>query len=332
MNGKIALEEHLSTPANDSAWDDQGEATRNGIDYTNDIKRRLHDTELRLKDMDVCGIRHTILSLTSPGTQAQADGARAADFAKATNDYIAEKFVAVAPRRFSAFATVSLHDPKAAADELERAVKSLGAKGALINGYTNTADGEMRYLDEAPVWEFWDRVAQLNVPVYLHPREPRPGDGLRIYRGYESLVGSAWGFAFETSTHAVRLMMSGLFDKYPNLTVILGHLGEGLSFLLPRCEHRLYKQRHGSGLGKNRKPLTEYLRSNFYVTTSGHFHTNALNNALAELGEDRVMFSVDYPYEDMHEGSPWFDKLQLAKPLMEKIAFGNAQRLFKLPQ
>lgn len=329
MEPKICLENHTSTPVNDRSWDDRGEADRNGAAYTKDVKKRLIETELRLKDMDDCGIAHAILSLTSPGTQALADAAQATDFAKTANDYIAETYVAAAPKRFSAWATVALNDPKAAANELERAVTKLGAKGALINGYTNL-DGDVRYLDEAPVWDFWERVATLDVPVYLHPREPALGAGRRIYDGYSSLIGSAWGFASETAGHAVRLIMSGVFDRFPNLTVVLGHFGEGLSFLLPRCEHRLYKQRNGNGLGKNIRPLTDYLRTNFYATSSGHFHTPSMESALLAFGEDRVVFSTDYPYEDMHEAAQWFDHLVLPTPLRRKLARDNAARLMQI--
>lgn len=329
MINKICLENHVSTPANDAAWDDSGEAARNGVAYTKDVKKRLRETSQRLADMDACGIAQAVLSLTSPGTQALTDAAKATDFAKAANDYIAETYVAAAPQRFSAWATVALNDPKAAADELERAVTQLGAKGALINGYTNL-DGDLRYLDEAPVWAFWERAEALGVPVYLHPREPASGDGWRIYRDYSSLIGSAWGFAAETAGHAVRLIMSGLFDHFPNLTVTIGHFGEGLSFLLPRCEHRLYKQCRGSGLGRNERPLTDYLRTNFYATSSGHFHTPSLESALLAFGEDRVVFAADYPYEDLHEAAKWFDALVLPAPLLQKLARDNAAKLLRL--
>src|ERR1700723_1218812 len=135
-----------------------------------------------------------------------------------------------------------LQDPAAAARELERAVKDLGFVGANINGYTNIGDeNTARYLDEAPVWDFWGHVQELNVPVYLHPKIPLPSQQ-RIFEGYEGLLGSAWGFGFETSTHALRLILSGLFDRYPKLKLILGHLGEALPFTLPRVEHRLRHQ------------------------------------------------------------------------------------------
>lgn len=331
MQGKIALEEHVSTDENNKLWDASGEAARNGKAYMEDVERRLLDTEKRLDDMDRCGIETTILSLTSPGAQSIPDRAQAVDFARRTNDLIAERYIAPHGGRFHGFATVALQDPRAAADELERAVRQLGMKGALINGYTNIGDDDtVLYLDVEPVREFWERAARLDVPVYLHPREPLQSQR-RIYEGYSSLVGSAWGFAHETSTHAVRLMLSGLFDAYPNLTIILGHLGEGLPQLLPRLEWRLQKQKDGEGLGRARKTPGEYFRNNFYLTTSGHFHTKSLQNAIAELGSDRLMFSVDYPYESMEPAATWFDGALLSETDRSKIGRENAKRLFRLP-
>lgn len=330
MKGKIVLEEHLSTPLNNSFWDAAGEAARNGKAYMDDVEARLVDVDRRLEDMDRNGIDIAILSLTSPGAQSILDPREAVAFARETNDEIAERLTSRDPERLRAFATVALQSPGEAADELERAVKDLGMLGSLINGYTNIGSMHAaQYLDETPVWEFWDRVAQLDVPVYLHPREPLPALQ-RIYDGYPSLVGSAWGFAHETATHAIRLMLSGLFDRYPNLTIILGHLGEGLPLMLPRLEHRLRMQHDGIGLGQAKRTVGEYLSRNFYITTSGHFHTAGLHSAIGEIGIDRVMFSVDYPYENMAMASDWFDGAVIAENDREKIGRGNAMRLFKL--
>lgn len=237
---KIALEEHIES----SDFPATGNHPFVREDYFSDVERRLQDYKLRLEGMDKAGIGTTIVSLTQPGIEGITDPAKAVEMAKRTNDHIANFFVKNAPGRLYGFAAIPLQDPKAAADELERAVKTLGAKGALVNGIGG--ENEARYLDEAPVWEFWERVAALNVPVvYLHPRMPLPGQQ-RIYAGYPALVGSPWGFGIETSTHAVRLILSGLFDKYPNLTVILGHLGEALPFTLPRLGSRLRHQNPGS--------------------------------------------------------------------------------------
>lgn len=327
---KIALEEHLITDEYDRLWDSAEEAARNGEEYMADVRRRLPDPAIRLADMDHHGIETMIMSLTSPGVQGVHDTGKARDLARRTNDHITEAFVRPYRGRFHAFACVALQDPRAAADELERAVKDLGMKGALVNGFTNLGGADTaRYLDDPQVWEFWERVAQLRVPVYLHPREPLPSQR-RIYDGYPELLGSAWAFAVETATHAVRLMLSGLFDTYPDLRIILGHLGEGLPQLLPRLEHRLYMQRRGATPVRAAKTVGEYFRRNFYVTTSGHFHSKSLLNAIAEIGVERVMFSVDTPYEYAETASSWFDTVPLTEADRRLIGRENARRLFGL--
>ena len=329
MEGKIALEEHFSTDQNNKFWNAKGEEDRNGVAYARDIERRLLDPAACVREMDRAGIELCILSLTSPGVQSVTDPAQALALARSSNDY-AHSLLRKYPWRFAAFASVPLQDPKGAGDELERAVGELGLKGALINGFTNTGPDEaVRYLDEEPAWEFWDRVSTLNVPVYLHPREQLPSQQ-RAIKGYPELGGSAWGFAIETSTHAVRLMLSGLFDKYPNLQVILGHLGEGLPFMLPRLQHRLDEQREGAKGSKALRRPSYYFSNNFYITTSGHFHTKQLREAIAQIGADRVLFSVDYPYEQMDQGSRWFDDLELDNTTKGAVGRGNANKLFSL--
>jgi 2,3-dihydroxybenzoate decarboxylase len=330
MNGKIALEEHFSNAENNRLWNSTLEASRNGKEYMADAERRLVDCELRLAEMDRFGIETAIVSLTSPGAQSILDPQLASDFARRTNDEVTKLFVEPHKGRFYAFATVALQNPRAAADELERAVKYLGMKGALINGYTNVGDpNTAQYLDEPPVWEFWERVAELNVPVYLHPREPLPAQR-RLYEGYPELIGSAWVFAHETGTHAVRLMLSGLFDKYPKIQVILGHLGEGLSQLLPRLEWRLHMQCHGVRGAQNQRKVSEYYSNNFYLTTSGHFHTAALIDSMNEVGADRILFAIDYPYEYTETAATWFDHVPIAGNDRIKIGCENARQLFHL--
>ena len=328
MNGKIALEEHISSAAMNALWDDAGEASRNGKAYMEWVEGRLLDVPERLADMDQYGIATTILSMTSPGVQGIVDVEEAVASALATNDYVHATFVRPHPDRFAFFGCVTLQDPEAASTELRRAVTELGAKGALINGYTNVGDSHTaRYLDEPENEPFWATVAELDVPVYLHPREPLPSQ-TRIYDGYSSLVGSAWAFGHETATHAVRLMLSGLFDRHPGIQIILGHLGEGLPFTLPRLEHRLYMQRHGAGLGSATEPVSHYFNRNFLITTSGHFHTRTLECAIGEIGSDRVMFSVDYPYETMQEAAAWFDASLLCANDRLKVGRDNAARIF----
>ena len=328
MQDKWALEEHLSTPENNKLWDDSGEAARNGKRYMDYVDSHLLDVDERIKIMDATGVERTILSLTSPGIQSITDTELAVKVARDTNDLVKRNFVDQRPGRLSMFACLPTQDGAAAAAELRRAVGELGAVGALINGYTNVTDADTaRYLDDDAYEPMWAAVADLGVPVYLHPREPLPVQQA-ICAGYESLVGSAWGFAHETATHAVRLMLSGLFDRHPGVQVILGHLAEGLPFLLPRLEHRLDKQQDGAGLGTARRKVSEYFSDNFYATTSGHFHTRTLFNTIAELGVDRVMFSADYPYETMEEAAGWFDSSLLSANDARKIGRENARRLF----
>lgn len=332
MEGKIAVEEHFSTELNNRHWDAKGEEGRNGRDYAKDIERRLLEPELCVREMDRAGIELCIMSLTSPGVQGVVDPGEAVELARSANDYAAS-FIKRYPSRFSAFASVALQSPAAAADELERAVTELGFKGALVNGYTNTGRGEqVRYMDEEPAMPFWDRVAKLNVPVYLHPREPLPSQ-TRAIKGYPELGGSAWAFAYETASHAIRLMFSGVLDMYPNVQVILGHLGEGLPLLLPRLQHRLDEQREGEAGRRCRRRVSHYFAENFWLTTSGHFHSKQLRHAVDQVGADRVLFSVDYPYEQMDVAGRWFDDMTLADEVKVKVGRENANQLFglKLP-
>lgn len=329
MEGKIALEEHFSTELNNRYWNAKGEEGRNGRGYAQDVERRLLDPEACLVEMDRAGVEFAIMSLTSPGVQSVTDPKQALELARSANDYAAD-FIKAHPDRFSAFAAVPMQTPDKAADELERAVGELGLKGALINGYSNLGpDDHIQYLDEEPAWAFWERVSKLNVPVYLHPREPLASQ-MRSIKGYPELGGSAWAFGYETASHAVRLMLSGVFDKYPNVQVILGHLGEGLPYLLPRMQHRIDEQREGEKGSKAKRRSGYYLANNLWITTSGHFHTKPLLEAIEQIGAERIMFSVDYPYEQMDSGGRWFDDMRLDNATKLKLGRENAARLFKL--
>jgi gamma-resorcylate decarboxylase len=334
VEGKIALEEHFylssfeAYGADGSALDGAGKAQNYDQGYFSSLQKGLSDVKLRLADMDRCGIECMILSLTQPGIQGIPDRTIAVDTAKRMNDDLAG-ILAAHPNRFAGFAAVALQDVRAAGDELERAVSQLGFKGALINGYSNIGDmNTAQYLDEPPVWDFWARVESLGVPVYLHPRSPLPNQR-RAYEGYPVLADSPWGFGAETGIHTLRLILSGLFDRFPRLRIILGHLGEGLPFLLYRTESRL---RHMSSKvrGRQLKPVTSYLRENFYLTTAGAFRTQALLDTLLEVGSDRVLFSVDSPYETVQEQSDWFDSLPISETDRRKIGRGNALQLLRL--
>jgi gamma-resorcylate decarboxylase len=335
MQGKIALEEHFFLPsfaaygADPSPLDGATKAHNYVPAYFADVQKRLGDGSLRLRDMDRCGIECMVLSLTQPGIQSIPDRAIAVETAKRMNDDLAEHFLSAHPNRFAGFAAVALQDVSAAGDELQRAISKLGFKGVMINGYTNIGDmNTAQYLDEPPVWDFWARVEALDVPVYLHPRSPLPNQR-RVYEGYPVLADAPWGFGAETAVHTLRLILSGLFDRFPRLRVILGHQGEGLPFLLPRVESRL---RHASPevRGRQLKPVTSYLRENFYLTTAGAFRTQALIDTLLEVGSDQVLFSVDYPYETVQEQSDWFESLPISEDDRLKIGRTNARRLLRL--
>ncbi|EFV12800.1 amidohydrolase family protein [Segniliparus rugosus] len=332
MFHKVVLEEHVSTPRNNELWDSTGEAARNGKDYMEQVDKDLLEVDRRVAKLKAHGIGYSILSLTSPGIQGIADPSLATEVAIETNDYVKKNYVDKYPQTLGFFAAVAVQEPHKAAAELERAVAELGAHGAMINGYYNVSGQDAGvYLDHEDAEPFWAKASELDVPVYLHPREARPS-GQALYEPYGSLVGSAWGFAHETATHALRLILSGLFDRFPNIQIILGHQGEGLPQMIPRVASRLRKQRHGSGLGANQLPVEHYFHNNFYATTSGHFHTKSLYNTLDELGVDRTLFSIDYPYEDIEEGVAWFDNALLAENDRLKIGRTNAVRLFGLPE
>jgi gamma-resorcylate decarboxylase len=320
LAGKIALEEHFvlaETIDTSYAMRDLPASTRNRI---------LDLGSGRIADMDRGGLDICILSLTAPGVQAISNVKEAIAQARRTNDYLAEN-IAKNPKRLKGFATLPLQDPEAAAEELTRCVKNLGFCGALVNGFSQVGEGDSALYYDLPQYRpFWATVQNLDVPFYLHPRDPLL-NRQHCYDGYRWLAGSPWGFAVETSIHALRLMASGLFDEYPKLKIILGHLGEGLSFGIWRVDNRISR---GSGAPKAKLPMSHYLRDNFYITTSGNFRTQALANVILEVGADRVLYSVDYPYEDVVEARQWFDEASISESDRLKISRGNAQKLFRL--
>ena len=325
MKGKIALEEHYENPA----FPSPGEQPCIDDRFVAEITAKLRDPAIRIEEMDRRGIEATIVSPTSPGVEAEPDAAEAVRVARERNDYAYKTYVEPHRGRLLSFAAVPLQDPEAAADELERAVTQLGFKGAIVNGFSNIGDEHTaRHLDEPPVLPFWERADALGVPVYRHPRIPLTSQ-VRAPEGYPALTCSPRGFGRETAEHARRLMLSGLFDRFPKLTVILGHMGEGLTFTLPRLEHRLRHFKPGTH-GSHRLPPTHYLRNNFHLTTSGVFRTSAPLDAMLEVGSDRLLFSVDDPYESTAEIVPWFDGCPISETDRMKIGRDNARVRFNL--
>lgn len=320
MAGLIALEEHFALEA--TLGDSQQYAIEGGW---SDLRQRLIDLDgVRLEEMDRHGVSLAILSLNSPAVQAIANTKSALEVARRANDVLADA-VARHRGRLGGFAALPMQDPDAAARELHRAIHDLGLVGALVNGFSNVerAPG-VAYYDEPAYLQFWSEVERLDRPLYLHPRDPvlarEP-----ILDGHPWLQGSAWAFGVETATHALRLMTSGLFDRHPRLRIILGHLGEMLPFTAWRVDHRIAKSPRGIPA---RQTMTDYLRRNCFLTTSGQFRTPALVDTIAEVGSERVLFSIDYPFEETAEAVEWFRGAPLTPQDRERIGHANAASLF----
>jgi gamma-resorcylate decarboxylase len=324
MTGKIAVEEHFVST--------DGTPYLPALGVTTKVQKRIEDglrdvERYRLPEMDRHGIDIQVVSLTADGVQSEPNREKAVKIAKLANDELAERFLARYPRRFAGLAAVPLQDPEAAADELQRAIEHLGFKGALANGFSNVGDLDTgEYYDLPKFWPFWERVQDLDVPFYLHPRSPLISQK-KIYDDHPELLGPAWAFGVETGTHALRLITGGLFDRFPRLKIIIGHLGEGLVPMMWRVQNRFDYASFGKRL---EKPVTQYLKDNFFISTSGNFHTLTLMNVIAEMGVDRILFSVDYPYERTDQAVEWFDRCGLGEEDRQKIGRLNALRLFKL--
>lgn len=324
MQGKIGLEEHfaIEETVNDSAGFVPG-------NYWDELRSRLLDIhENRLRQMDAHGMQMMLLSLNAPTVQAIPDVARAVDIARRTNDYLAEQ-VARRPDRFQALAALPLQDPELAARELERCVKDLKFKGTLVNGFSQSGTPEnMLYYDLPQYRDFWSVVQALDVPFYLHPRNPI-ASASQIYEGHPWLLGPTWAFGQETAVHALRLMACGLFDQFPKLQIVLGHLGEGLPYSMWRVDNRNAWVKTPPSYPAKRK-LGTYFQENFYLTTSGNFRTQTLIDAILEIGADRILFSTDWPFENVDHAAHWFDSTSISEADRMKIGRTNAVRLFKL--
>lgn len=281
---KIALEEHFIT-SDFKEFTEKSDFSGMNPAKVKNFKERLVDFEhLRIEAMDMAGIDIAVLSLTDPGVQGEIDANLASTLASKTNVFLAEK-VAKNPTRFRGFATLAMHDPLNVAKELERCIHDYKFLGALINGQTNGL-----YLDNEQYFPFWEKVQELDVPIYLHPGSPQQMP--LNYKSHEELSGALWGWAVETATHTLRLVFSGLFDRFPDLKLILGHMGESLPYFLWRLDSRWDIIQHPKEL---KLPPSHYFKKNIYVTTSGMCSNGPLMCAIHELGEDRVMFSADYP-------------------------------------
>ena len=324
MQGKIGLEEHFATP--ETLQDSAGFLADES--WTELSARLIDMQERRLREMDDNGMEMMILSLNAPAIQAIHNRSQAIDMAKRANDFLAEQ-VALRPNRFQGFAALPMQDPDAATQELERCMKDYGFRGALVNGFSQIDTPENVVYYDAPQYEgFWAKAEQLDAPFYLHPRNPI-SSWAQIYNGHPWLMGPTWAFAQETAVHALRLMASGLFDRHPGLKIVLGHLGEGLPFNMWRVDNRNGWVKAPKSYPA-KKPLSEYFQQNFWLTTSGNFRTQTLIDAMMEIGADRVLFSTDWPFENVDHACNWFDAASISEADRLKIGRTNAVDLFKL--
>ena len=280
--------------------------------------------ERRLADMDAAGIDMQLLLLTSPGVQV-FDAATATALAASTNDQLAE-MIRNRPDRFAGLAAVAPQAPQAAARELERAVTKLGLKGAVINSHTQ---GE--YMDDEKFWDIFAAAEALDVPLYLHPNTPSP----QMIAPFlpRCLDAAIFGFAAETGLHVLRLILSGVFDRFPKLKIVLGHLGEGLPFWLYRIDFMhagIVRANRSEGAQALKKKPSDYLRENFYYTTSGMPTEAPISFVQQQMGHDRVMYAMDYPYQYFAEEVAMGDALPLSAEHKKMFFQTNAERIFKL--
>lgn len=283
------------------------------------VSRLLDIGEERVKQMDESGIDMQVLSLVSPGVQV-FDAPKGTELAKKTNDRLSEA-VSKYPERLAGFASLAPQDPGEAAGELERAVKDLGLKGACINSHTK---GE--YLDEKKYWVIFEKAEKLGVPIYIHPRSPSPGM-VKPFLDYPMLTTAMIGFAAEVSLHALRLISSGLFDRFPRLNIILGHLGEALPYWLWRLDNIYLRNPIPAKL---KKAPSEYFKDNFFVTTSGMSWQPPLLCSYLALGADKILFAVDYPMEKNEVAVKFMEEVTICDRDKEKIYHLNAEALLGL--
>lgn len=316
----IGLEEHFVTP--ELVGYGAGSASILQPEKWREASRRLLDiTGERLAEMDSARLDVQVLSLNSPGIQAEPDAAVAVAQAAAVNDLLAG-VVRDHPDRFAGFAALPLQDPQAAAKELDRSVTELGMRGALVNAHT-----QGRYLDDPQLRVVWERAEALDVPLYLHPAN---GVGTpHVIEGHPELIGPMWSWGTDTASHFLRCVFGGVFDDFPRAKLLLGHMGEGLPYVMWRMDSRWdYHNHHGVELARGNP--SEYLRHNLYITTSGVCSAPPLLCALLALGPERILFGTDYPFEDMATATAFLDSAPISEADRAKISHLNAERLLHL--
>jgi predicted TIM-barrel fold metal-dependent hydrolase len=320
----ITLEEHFISPGFlTGPGKEFSERLRNSGARGARIYEELQDIgDKRIANMDAAGIDMQVLSLNAPGVE-QADVADQISIARESNDFLAEA-IKKHPKRFAGLAILPIAAPDKAAEELERRIQQ-GFKGTLINGHTRG-----RYLDDKFFSPILERAAALNIPIYLHPTVPPKAVVEAQYGGFSPtvsgvLAAAGWGWHIETAVHVIRMILGGVFDRHPKLQIVIGHLGEGIPFMLPRLNKNLPTE-----MTKLERPLGRYLRENVHYTFGGFNFPATFLNLLLEVGVGRIMFSVDYPYGSMTEARAFLQQLPVSEADREKIAHGNAEQLYGL--
>ncbi len=337
---RIATEEAFAPPELMALWrgmldegacDDPGFVSLSGFfmrsdkEYPATVRARLADLgERRLSDMDAAGIDRQVISLTAPGTQV-LDRDRAVGMAVLANDQLAEA-CRRHPDRFTGLTAVAPQDPAAAAREIERGARELGFKGVIINSHTH---GE--YLDDPKFWPIFEAAEALGTPVYLHPTAP----SRRMIQPLldAGLDGAIYGFGVETGMHLLRIITAGVFDRFPGLRIVVGHLGEALPFWLYRLDY-MHAGTVRTGRYEAIKPIarrpSDYLRENVWVTTSGMAWAPAIMFCREVLGPDRVLYAMDYPYEAVVDEVIAHDELPIDLAAKKALFQGNAEKVFGL--
>ena len=277
----------------------------------------------RIAEMDAAGIDMQVLSLNAPGVE-QADAAEQLPVSVEANDVLAEA-VKKNPQRLAAFASLPTATPDRAADELDRRVRQQGFRGALINGHSRG-----RYLDDKFFSPILERAEALNAPIYLHPTVPPKAVAEAYFGGFSPPVSgmfasAGWGWHIETAVHVIRMILGGVFDRHPKLQIVIGHLGEGIPFMLPRLNKNFSVE-----VTKLQRPLGAYLRENIHYTFGGFNFPATFQKLVAEVGVERIMFSADHPWGSMAEARKFLDKIPVSDADRARIAHGNAEKLFGL--
>lgn len=278
----------------------------------------------RIPTMDKNGIDMQVLSVgdmyTAIANELDADAATVR--AREANDFL-HNVTQAYPNRFLGFGVLALQDPQRAVEELERCVRELGFVGIMVHGATN-----FHYYDEPQFYPVWAKLEELGVPFYLHVNSPE-ADQIRMYEGHPILLGITWNWGVVAATHALRIVFSGLFDKFPGVQFILGHMGEGIPYALGRMDEG-YVCRHSLVKDKMKYPPSYYIKNNFYIVTSGEYRPEAMRCAIEALGADRIMFGNDYPHFPLEKSIAQIEACNLPQEQKELIYHGNAERLLKI--